>query len=152
MTYHTGPIFQRLLVARPWVEKMLLINQNHSSCYEHQFEPKISGIGSADLKLWGFKNRWFLTISENLQNSNFPHFAHFDTFWFFSHNFQTNQSILNLKVLKGDKILEQFTTDIHKWCSGQKAIFQEERKTENSLAFFLWHISKCLIGQNLILN
>ena len=42
-----------------------------------------------------------MTISENLQNSNFPHFAHFDTFWFFSHNFQTNQSILSLKVAQG---------------------------------------------------
>ena len=30
----------------------------------------------------------------------------------------------------------QFTTDIHKWCSGQKVIFQEERKTENNLVFF----------------
>ena len=85
---------------------MILIYQNHSSCWEHQFEPKISGIGSGDLKLWGFKNRWFLTISENLQNSNFPHFAHFDTFWFFSHNCQTNLSILSLKVAQGHKILQ----------------------------------------------
>ena len=44
------------------------------------------------------------------------------------------------------------TTDMHMWCSGQKVIFQEERKTENSLVLVLWFISKCLNGLNLILN
>ena len=68
---------------------------------------KIYAIGQVDWDLWGFENGWFLTISENVQISDIPYFAHFDTFWFFSHNFQTNQSILSLEVFNGDKILEQ---------------------------------------------
>ena len=64
----------------------------------------------ADWELWGFENGWFLTISENVQISDIPYFsyfAHFDTFCVFSHNYQTNQSNLNLEVFKGDKIPEQ---------------------------------------------
>ena len=30
-TYRPGPVFQRRLVPRPWVEKMFLLNQNHTS-------------------------------------------------------------------------------------------------------------------------
>ena len=92
---------------RPWMEKMFLLNQNHTSSYYLQFETKIYAITQADWDLWGFENGWFLTISENVQISDIPYFAHFDTFLFFSHNFQANQSILSLKISKGDKILEQ---------------------------------------------
>ena len=45
-------------------------------------------------------------LSKIVQNSDIPTLTHFDTFWFFSHNFQTNQSILSLKVAQGHKILQ----------------------------------------------
>ena len=46
-------------------------------------------------------------LSKIVQNSDIPTLTHFDTFWFFSHNLQTNQPILSLKVSKGYKILQQ---------------------------------------------